>query len=399
MKKRQLSAETLLSHLGRDPGRFDGAVNPPVYHASTIIADCLATYEDPGRRHRKGEVFYGRYGTPTTFALEEAIAELEGGEACFAVPSGVAAISTALLAFLEPGDHILVSDSVYRPTRALCDGLIRRLGVETTYFDPLIGAALAELMRPNTRLVFLESPGSLSFEMMDIPALSAVARAGGAKVVMDSSWAASLLCRPFALGVDVSVHAGTKYIVGHSDAMLGLITVNQENEQQLRTTVRALGQCAGPDDVYLALRGLRTLAVRLARHQETGLRLARWLDERPEVERVLHPALPEDPGHKIWRRDFTGACGLFGVVLKEPCPHAGLAAMIDGMELFDIGASWGGYESLMITAYPEKFRSATAWDAPGRTLRIHAGLEHPDDLVADLEAGFERFNRVVRDNG
>ena len=394
MSKRARSPETLVAHLGRDPRRFDGAVNLPVYRASTILTENMATFEDPQRRERKGAVFYGRYGTPTTFALEDAVAALEGGHGSVAVSSGLGAVSAALLAFVEAGDHILVSDSVYWPTRKFCGGLLSRLGVETTYFDPSIGGDIAGLLRPGTRLVFLESPGSLTFEVQDVPAIAAAAHARGVKVLMDTTWAAALLCRPFELGVDVSIQAGTKYIVGHSDAMLGLITASEETERQVRTTARELGQCAGPDDIYLALRGLRTLAVRLARHQETGLVLARWLAARPEVGRVLHPDLPDDPGHRLWQRDFAGACGLFGVVLRPPCPRSAVAAMVDGMELFGIGASWGGYESLMIATYPEKTRTATAWDAPGRTLRIHAGLEDPDDLIADLEAGFARFDKA-----
>jgi cystathionine beta-lyase len=250
-------------------------------------------------------------------------------------------------------------------------------------------------MRANTRLVFLESPGSLTFEVQDVPAMAAVAHSQGARVLMDTTWAASLLCRPFELGVDVSIQAGTKYIVGHSDAMLGLITANQDCAVQVRKTAQQLGQCASPDDLYLGLRGLRTLAVRLDRHHDTGLKLANWLAQRPEVERVLHPGLPGIPGHELWRRDFKGASGLFGLVLRPPCPRDAVHAMVDGLELFGIGASWGGYESLMIAAYPEKVRSATIWDAPGRTLRIHAGLEDPGDLIADLEAGFERFNQVA----
>ncbi len=393
MAKRDYGADTLLGHLGRNPKAFHGAVNPPVYHASTILFEDLDRYDDRSRFFETGEVNYGRYGTPTTFALEEAVARLEGGHGCVAVSSGLAAITCSVLAFAGAGDHILVSDDVYRPTRGFCEGMLTRLGVETEFYDPSIGARIAELMRPATRLVFLESPGSLTFEVQDVPAIARVAKAAGAVVLLDGTWAASLLCRPFELGVDVSIQAGTKYIVGHSDAMLGLITASEACERQVRTAVWQLGQCAAPDDVYLALRGLRTLGVRLARHRETGLSLARWLAERPEVERVLHPALPGDPGHDLWRRDFSGACGLFGVVLRPPCPRAAIKAMIEGMELFGIGASWGGFESLMVATYPEGLRSATTWDAPGRTLRIHAGLEDPADLIADLEAGFERFNR------
>ncbi len=398
MAKRTYSDDTLLGHLGRDSHAFHGAVNPPVYHASTILFESLDAYEDRYQVFEKGKVVYGRLGTPTSFALEDAVAQLEGGHTCAAVTSGLGAITTVILALVASGDHILMSDSVYQPTRKFCDGLLKRLGVETSYFDPAVGSEIAALIRPNTRLVFLESPGSLTFEVQDVPAIAKVAKAAGAAVLWDTTWAASLLCRPFELGADISIQAGTKYIVGHSDAMLGLITTSEAYAKPIRKAVWELGQGAGPDDVYLGLRGLRTLSVRLARHQETGLALARWLAERPEVERVLHPGLPGDPGHALWQRDFDGACGLFGLVLRPPCPRAAVAALIDGMELFGLGSSWGGYESLLIATYPERTRSATTWDAPGRTLRVHAGLEDPADLVADLEAGFERFNRAVREH-
>jgi cystathionine beta-lyase len=396
MSKRSRSPETLLAHLGRDPKRFDGAVNPPVYHASTILFDNLDRYEDNRRYFEKGSVNYGRNGTPTTFALEEAVAQIEGGHATTAVCSGLAAVAGTLLALVEAGDHILMSDSVYSPTRKLCDGLLKRLGVDTTYFDPLIGADIAGLLRPNSRFVYLESPGSLTFEVPDVPAIAEAAHAAGSLVILDTTWAASQLCRPFELGADVSIQSGTKYIVGHSDAIIGLVTTTKNCEEQVRRALWQLGQCAGPDDIYLALRGLRTLSIRLARHQETGLALARWLAARPEVERVLHPALPGDPGHELWRRDFSGASGLFGIVLHPPCPRAAIAALLEGMDLFGIGSSWGGFESLMIATYPERTRTATTWDAPGRTLRIHAGLEDPDDLIADLEAGFVRFDKARR---
>ena len=386
--------DTKIAHLGRDPAAFGGMVNTPVFRGSTIIAENLDTYEDHSRRDRKGTMVYGRMGTPTTFALETAIAELEGGSACVAVSSGLGAVSCALLAFVEAGDHILMSDSVYWPARKFCDGLLKRLGVETEYFDPLVGGNISDLIRPNTKLVYLESPGSITFEVQDVPAIAKAAKEKGLWVLMDTTWIASILCRPFELGVDVSIQAGTKYIVGHSDAMLGLITTNEAAEVPVRDAVRALGQCAGPDDVYLGTRGLRTLSVRLARHGETALKLAQWLQQRPEVERMLCPPLPDDPGHAIWRRDFDGACGLFGLVLKTPCPRAAVVAMIDGLSLFGLGASWGGYESLLIATYPEKIRTATNWEAEGRTLRIHAGLEDPQDLIADLEAGFDRFNKA-----
>lgn len=384
--------DTLLSHLGRDPERFGGVVNTPVFRASTILSPDLEHWEDPKRHHRKGMAAYGRMGTPTTFALEESVAVLEGAEGAVAVSSGLAAIAFSILPFIEAGDHILVADSVYLPCRKFCDRQLRKLGVETTYYDPLIGGELRSLIRPNSKLVYLESPGSLTFEVQDVPAIAAVAKAAGLTVVTDNTWATPVNFRPLEHGVDVSLHAATKYIVGHSDAMLGVIAATAACEPLIRETVRGYGVCAGPDDLFLGLRGLRTLAVRLARHQETGLALAAWLAERPEVAGVMHPALPGDAGHALWQRDFDGASGLFGLVLAQPWPREALAAMIDGLELFGLGASWGGFESLLIPTHPEKSRSATEWQAPGPSLRIHAGLEDPDDLIADLEAGFARLH-------
>jgi cystathionine beta-lyase len=362
-----------------------------VYHASTIIFDTLAELEDAMRgKVDKGTRYYGRYGTETTFALESAIADLEGGYGAIAVPSGLAAITGTLLAFTAAGDHVLMTDSAYEPTRQVCKLLLKRYGVETTYYDPRIGAEIEGLMRPNTKAVFLESPGSLTFEVQDVPVIAAAARAVGAVAIMDNTWATPLYCRPLALGVDVSLQAGTKYVVGHADAMLGLITTTEAHYKRIRRTVIPLGYAVGPDDVYLALRGLRTLAVRMARHQETGLGLARWMGQRPEVARVIHPALPDHPDHALWQRDFTGASGLFSIVLHDASKEA-VAAMLDGLELFGMGVSWGGYESLILPSDPHRCRSATTWDAPGPLLRIHAGLEDADDLIADLDAGFARL--------
>lgn len=390
--------ETLLAHLGRDPERFQGAVNVPVFRASTILAPDLETWEDPQRRKRRGAVTYGRAGTPTSYALEETMAELEGGSGAVSLPSGLAAISVALLAYLEAGDHMLVTDAVYRPGRRLCDTILKRLGVETTYFDPLIGGDIAKLFRPNTRLVYLESPGSLTFEVQDVPAIAAAAKAAGLAVILDNSWATPLYFRSFEQGVDVSLYAGTKYVVGHSDAMLGLVVGrDREAEDRLRKTARGLGVCAGSEEQFLGLRGLRTLAVRLARHHQTALALAEWLAERPEVERVLYPPLPSDPGHALWQRDFTGASGLLGFALAQPTPRRALAAMIDGLELFGIGASWGGYESLIIPTDDELAeREILPYRADGPSLRIHAGLEDPGDLIADLDAGFARMREAAR---
>ena len=385
-----MKKDTLLAHAGRDPEANYGIINPPVYHASTVVFPTLAALEESEKDPFTG-VTYGRFGTPTTFALEEAVAALEGGYRAVAVPSGLAAIAASLIAFVVTGDHVLVADNVYGPTRQrVCDLILARMGVEVTYYDPLVGADIARLMRDNTRVVFLESPGSLTFELQDVPAIAAAAKARGAVVVMDNTWATPLYFKPLAHGVDISIQAATKYIVGHADAMLGVITTTEEHFQTVKTMAHALGHAAAPDDCYLALRGLRTLAVRLARHQETGLALARWLEGRPEVARVLHPALPDDPGHSLWKRDFTGACGLFGIVLKD-FPKSAVAAMLDGLELFAMGFSWGGYESLILLVDPEAVRSAVPWTASGPTLRLHAGLEDVQDLTADLERGFERL--------
>jgi cystathionine beta-lyase len=397
MSKRPRKTETLLAHLGRAPHTSFGAVNPPVYHASTILFDSLEAYETKDRTQKQGTRSYGRMGTPTSFALEDAVAELEGGHRSFLLCSGLAALNVAVLALVADGGHALICDAVYMPTRKFCDGLLTRLGIEVEYYDPLIGAGISELFKPNTQVVHLESPGSITFEMQDVPAIAAAAKSASIPTVMDNTWASFLNFKPLEHGIDVSVQAGTKYLVGHSDAMFGVITCTEEIEAELRRAVRQLGQCAGPDDVYLALRGLRTMAVRLPRHQETALALCRWLAERPEVDKVLYPALPEDPGHGIWRRDFTGASGLFGFILARPYSDAALGAMMDGLELFGMGSSWGGFESLMIRTHPERSRTATRWTAPGPSLRIHAGLEDPGDLIADLEMGFDRLARADGD--
>jgi cystathionine beta-lyase len=332
---------------------------------------------------------YGRRGTPTTEALENALAELEGPQ-CAGVallPSGLAAISSAFLSVARTGDHLLVTDSAYGPTRNFCEQMLTRLGVTTTYYDPLIGAGIAEHFRPNTRAVFLESPGSLSFEMQDVPAIAKAAHEKGALVLMDNTWATPLYFRPLEHGVDLAIQAGTKYIGGHSDVMLGTVAANAATVTALKNAVRLCGLCEGPDDVYLGLRGLRTLAVRLERHYKSGIAVARWLEQRPEVLRLLHPALPSHPGHAIWKRDFSGASGLFGMVLK-PVPQKAVFAFLDTLELFGIGASWGGYESLAIPYDCTPLRTAIRWAPGGPTVRFHIGLEAVDDLIADLERGF-----------
>lgn len=381
------ATETLLAHIGRDPFANHGIVNPPVYHASTILYPTLAALEEADRTPYEG-TRYGRRGTPTTFALEKAVAALEGGYRSIAQPSGLAAITTALLAFLRAGDHLLMVDTTYGPVRRFCDSMLKGLGIATTYYDPM--ADITPLLRPETRVVYLESPGSLTFEVQDVGKAAAAARAAAAVSILDNTWSTGLLLRPFALGVDVSIQAATKYIVGHSDVMLGVITANEANWLRVRRASAMLGGAAAPDDCYLALRGLRTLPVRLARHQQTALSVARRLQDHPQVVRVLHPALPSCPGHDVWQRDFSGANGLFSVVLK-PASRERLAAMLDGLRLFRMGYSWGGFESLVIPFDPRASRTATAWTDPGLCLRLHCGLEDADDLIADLEAGLARL--------
>ena len=388
-----MKKDTILTTAGRNPEKNFGIVNPPVYHASTIAFSTVAELEASNANPFEG-VHYGRQGTPTTFAFQDAVAALEGGDACVALPSGMAAIACAFLAFVKAGDHVLITDSVYFPTRRFCGSALKSFGVETTYFDPMIGAGISELIRPETKIVFVEAPGSLTFEVQDIPAIAEAAHAKGSTVIMDNTYSAGLFYAPFEKGVDVSVQAATKFIVGHSDAMLGTITVGNELADLMKATANNYGYCAGPDDCYLGLRGIRSLSARMARHQENGLKLAEWLMQRPEVETVLHPALPNCPGHDIWKRDFTGACGLFGVVLKPASKNA-LRAMLDGMELFSMGYSWGGFESLVIPTYPAKIRTATEWTHAGPSLRIHTGLEDIDDLIDDLEAGLRRLNAAA----
>jgi len=380
-----LQPETRLVTAGREPRFLHGFINPPIVRGSTVL---YPTADDI--RHDRGEFQYGRQGTPTTKALSDALATLEGPN-CAGVallPSGLAAISTALLAVLKHGDHLLVSDSVYQPTRRFCGGLLARYGIETSYYDPLIGSGIASLFKPNTRAVLIEAPGSQSFEMPDTPAIAAAAHAHGALVLNDNTWATPLYFRSFDKGVDVSIHAATKYIGGHSDIMFGAISANASAWPAIAQAVHLLGQCAGPDDVFLALRGLRTLAIRLAHHQRSALEMARWLEQRPEVLRVLHPALESDPGHAIWKRDFTGSSGLFSVVLK-PVAEKAVDAFLDRLTLFGMGYSWGGYESLVIPFDCSGYRTATTWAPGGPTLRFHIGLEDVNDLKADLVRGFE----------
>ena len=361
-----------------------GMVNPAVYHASTILFPTMASLTN-----REQEYLYGRKGTPTSRAVETAIAQLEGGYDCKVCPSGLAAITAALLTFLKTGDHLLMVDTVYWPARELCNGLLKGLGIETTYYDPLIGKGIASLIKSNTKIVYCESPGSQTMEVQDVPAIAAAAHAAGALAIIDNTWGAGHFFKAFAHGCDVSIQAATKYIVGHSDAMLGSVVCNEKTWVQFKNTYEMMGLFAGPDDMYLALRGLRTLDVRLERHQRNATAVAEWLRGRDEVDTVLYPALSNAPGHEMWKRDFTGASGLFSVVLK-PKSEGAVAAMLDGLQLFGMGFSWGGFESLVVPFKPH--RSATQWTAEGPSLRFHIGLEDPKDLIADLEAGFARLN-------
>ncbi|MEQ1753648.1 MAG: cystathionine beta-lyase [Micropepsaceae bacterium] len=372
---------------GRSPFSHNGAVNPPVYHASTLLHRTIEDLESRGQPYT-----YGRRLTPTIEALETAICELEGGAGTVLCPSGLQACTLAILSAVSSGDHLLVTDSVYGPTRIFCDKTLARFGVTTTYFDPTIGAGIEQLFRPNTKAIFTESPGSLTFEIQDIPAIAECAHANNMAVILDNTWSTPILYDALGHGADISVMAATKYIVGHSDAMMGTVTANSKFFKQVKDTHGNLGLCAGPDDIYLAQRGLRTLSVRLRQHEVTALEIANWLNSRSEVSRVLHPALSHDPGHEIWKRDFRGASGLFGVELK-PCAKAALSAMLNHLELFGMGWSWGGYESLIVTAHPTRTTKPSISSGP--LLRIHAGLEDVGDLIADLEAGFSRLGAAA----
>jgi cysteine-S-conjugate beta-lyase len=377
-----LAAETALVRAGRDKELTGQFINPPVIHASTVLFDSVDDMLERRQRYS-----YGRRGTPTIEALTGAVSALEGAAGTVLCPSGLSAVATALLACVSAGDQILMADCVYAPSRHFADVVLKRLGVETIYFDPAIGAGIESLFGGRTRAVYLESPGSLTFEMQDVPAIAAVARARGVTVIADNTWATPLYFKPLAHGVDLSLHAATKYLGGHSDVMLGTVSANAERWPALLETHQTLGLCAGPDDIYLTLRGMRTLAVRLERQMRSAIAVAEWLATRPEVERVLHPALAGDPGHQLWKRDMRGASGLFGFILAG-WSETDAKRFIDGLRLFGIGASWGGFESLAILARVARTRTATAWRPEGPLIRLHIGLEDPGDLIADLTQSF-----------
>lgn len=400
---KDLKPATRLAQAGRRsewtglPGQKGSIVNPPVWRASTTLYEDVAHLRAAERDPKPHELYYGRRGTPTGWSLAEALTQMEPeAEGTMLFPSGVAAVVTALLAVLRPGDELLMVDSAYGPTRAFCDGMLKEIGVTTVYYDPLIGAGIASLCTERTRAIFLESPGSLTFEVQDVPAIVAAAKARGIVTLIDNTWATPLLLPALGLGVDISILACTKYIVGHSDAMLGSVTANADYWPAVRKRALALGQMASPDDAWLAARGLRTLDVRLRRQGESALQIARWLETRPEIRRVLHPALPSCPGHESFSQDFAGAAGLFAAELAEGS-DAARVAFINALDLFGIGYSWGGFESLALPVDPAWLRTATRWENRGFLVRFNIGLEDPSDLIADLSQGLDRWREAADD--
>lgn len=387
--RQTLRSRSRLVHLGRDTEVSQGFVNMPAFRGSTVLFPDTATLKTGAQPYT-----YGTHGTPSTDALTEAWSDLSGAAGTVLVPSGLAAIAMALEAAVKTGDHVLMADNVYFPARRYAEKVLRRNGVETTYYDPALGAAIAELIRPNTSVVFTESPGSETMEVQDIPAIAAAAHARGACVILDNTWASPLLFAPHAHGVDLAIEAGTKYLSGHSDLLLGLVSANAEWWPRLHANTDLYGIPPSPEDVFLALRGLRTMELRLREAERQALALMAWMQQRPEVQRVLHPALPGHPGHEFWKRDFNGSSGLFSIVL-QPAPDAAVAALLDGLELFGLGYSWAGYESLVVPFDSQPRRTATTWAPGGPTLRFSVGLEDIEDLKADLDRGFVRFRDAI----
>lgn len=385
---------TRMSHAGRAGTRAHGFVNPPVHRGSTVLMPSAQARRDFAKDRFNRVMTYGTAGGPTHYALEDVICEIEGGTRCVLVGTGLAAVTVPLMAYLKTGDHCLMPDSVYGPARNIANGLLANYGISTTFYDPTIGEAeIAALIQPNTRVVYTESPGSHTFELQDIPAIARAAHARGCTVMMDNTWGIHNFM-PFQHGVDVSIQALTKYVGGHSDVLLGSITTNTEDDYlKVRTAASQMGHFAAPDDCWLALRGARTMAVRLKHQEQSALTVARWFESRPEVQRVLHPGLPSHPQHALFQRDFRGSCSLFGVVLQPRYSEADLFRLIDSLALFGIGASWGGYESLALPTTGFITRTATSEDLGGQTMRIHIGLEDVADLIADLEQGFATLPR------
>ncbi|MEZ9270077.1 MULTISPECIES: cystathionine beta-lyase [Vibrio] len=388
---------TKLITAGRDKKWTNGVVNPPVQRASTVVFNSVEEKRKATINRANKTLFYGRRGTTTHFAFQDAMVEVEGGAGCALYPCGTAAISNAILSFVETGDHILMVDTCYEPTRDFCDTIMKKMGVETTYYEPTIGEGIQDLIKPNTKVLFTESPGSVTMEVQDIPTLARIAHEHDIIVMLDNTWAAGLNFSPFDFGVDISIQAATKYIVGHSDVMLGTAVANEKCWDQLREQSYLMGQCVSPDDAYLGLRGIRTLDVRLRQHAESSLKVAKWLETRPEVNHVRHPALESCPGHEFFKRDFTGGNGLFSFVLNNSNIKA-TTALLDGMTHFSMGYSWGGFESLILANEPSSFDSLRTVANPnfeGTLIRVHIGLEDVDDLIADLEAGLERYSALI----
>jgi cystathionine beta-lyase len=391
-----MKKDTKIVNAGRSKKWTNGVVNPPVTRASTVVFNTVAEMNNALKNRHNQTMVYGRRGTNTSFAFSDAMVDIEGGAGCALYPSGTAAITNAILAFVEQGDHILMVDSAYEPTRDYCDKILTKMGVTTTYYDPMIGTDIEALIRDNTRLIFLESPGSLTMEVQDVPAISNVAHKHDCIVMLDNTWGAGVNFKPFNYGVDVSVQAATKYIVGHSDVMLGTATAIDKYWPQLRDYSYLMGQCTSPDDVYLALRGIRTLSVRLKQHQQSAIKVAQWLDSRPEVAKILHPAFESCPGHEFFKRDFEGSNGLFSFTLNCGNQRA-LTAFLDGLNHFKMGYSWGGFESLILgVSNVNNIRTVTTFDCQYPLIRLHIGLEDVDDLIQDLSYGFDRFNEALK---
>lgn len=389
--------KTKLVSVGRKRKWTHGVVNPPVQRASTVVFNTVAEKQSAAINRTNQTLFYGRRGTHTHFALQDAMAQIENGAGCALYPCGTAAITSAILSFVKSGDHILMVDTCYEPTRDFCNNILKNLGVETTYFSPTIGHDIEQHIRPNTRLLFLESPGSITMEVQDVPTLSKIAHQHDLIVMLDNTWAAGVNFEALKYGVDISIQAATKYIVGHSDVMLGTAVANEKYWEQLREHSYLLGQCVSADDAYLGLRGIRTLDIRLRQHAENSLTIANWLTSRPEVDHVRHPELPSCPGHEFFKRDFKGGNGLFSFVLKTSYPKA-TNAFLDTLQHFSMGYSWGGFESLVLANEPKSFNSLRTIANPnfkGTLIRVHIGLEDVDDLIADLTAAFEKYNEVL----
>ncbi|AUX94738.1 cystathionine beta-lyase [Mixta gaviniae] len=391
--------ETTLIAAGRTKRYTQGSVNSVIQRASSLVFDTVAEKKRATAGRAEGELFYGRRGTLTHFSLQEAMCELEGGAGCALYPCGAAAVSNAILAFVEAGDEVLMAGSVYEPTQDFCNKILSKLNVTTRYFDHTLGAQIADLVQPNTKVVFLESPASITMEVQDVPAIVQAVRskAPDAIIMLDNTWAAGVLFRPLDHGVDISIQAGTKYLVGHSDAMIGTAVSNARCWAQLRENSYLMGQMVDADTAYVTSRGLRTLAVRLRQHEESALAVAEWLAQRPEVARVNHPALAQCPGHDAWQRDFSGSSGLFSFVLEQKLSDEKLAHFLDGFHHFSMAYSWGGFESLILANQPEELaaiRPVNGVDFSGTLVRLHIGLEHIDDLIADLAAGFTRITQA-----